>query len=434
MENKKAEVEVVVEGLAKLSKEVKESVVHVTRNEARFLVDTYYQIQKMRLTSDNQIRAIANQFDEQSEEIPVALQWISANTRNQEEQIKKMLDVYTSSTPVGQWCKATKGIGPVLAAGCLSFFDIKKVNHYNQFWSYAGLNDYNNPWLGTEKANKIVKEIYTFLGNRDKELLKKIEMDKPKQIKEAKQLLKQYKTRPFYGADDKGALSTFRDAYPSAYIVLQEELSDNDIIEDFVIRNFIEANAVTENVIVELMKRVKRTRPVIINGLNNALKTKQKKNVLEGQWDKSDLSSYLAKPPYNMQAKQLVYLLGESFVKVANRGSLYGRIYAERKAFEIIENEKGAYSELAEKALTNKNFGKGTESYKAYIEGKLPAAQIYARAKRHAVQLFLSHLYEAMYMDFHKKAVPHEIYPIAYQGHADYIGPEVPFEDYITLD
>lgn len=420
------EASLVVEGLAKISKEVKESVVSVTRNEARFLVDTYYQVQHSRIVADNQIRAIVTSADDQDQEIPLALQWVSKNMRNQEEQIKKMLDAYVKSVPVGKWCIATKGIGPVLAAGCLSYFDIKKVNHYNQFWSYAGLNDYNNPWLGTEKANKIIKEIYAFLEGRDKEVFEACgELDD----KKLKKLFKPYAKEPFYGC--KEVIEVFKKEYNDVYCDMLSQGLDDDMIEDILVRKYISSTAVTETTICELMKRVKRTRAVIINGLNNSLKNK--KSSIEGQWSKSDLSSYLAKPPYNSQAKQLVFLLGESFVKVANRGSLYGRIYAERKAFELVENEKGTYAELAAKALDNKKFGTGTESYKAYIEGKLPPAQIYARAKRHAVQLFLSHLYEAMYMDFHETRVPHEIYPIAYQGHADYIGPEVPFEDYIKI-
>lgn len=425
--------ELIVEGLATISKEVKQSAMNVTRDEARFLVDTYYQVQKMRIVSDNQIRAIVQSADDQDEVIPLALSWVSKNMRNQEEQTKKMLNAYTNSTPVGRWAKATKGVGPVLAAACLSYFNIDKVDHYNQFWSYAGLNDYNNPWLGKTESAKIVNDLYKSLEDRDKEILSILGLAK----KDEKQFKIDFTTcdgDPYWGADQIPGL--VRSKYPEYYDIIVNfgEGLDDDAVADFFIRQFVSSTAVTNTVIVELMKRVKRTRKVIVKGLNNMLNSRRKKKDLpDGTWNKADLTGYLAKPPYNLQAKQLVYLLGESFVKVSNRGSLYGRVYAERKAEETVNNANGVYADLAKEALAKKNFGKTTESYKAYIEGRLPAAQIHARAKRHAVQLFLSHLYEAMYMDYHKKPVEHEIYPIAYLGHTDYIGPEVPFEDYISI-
>lgn len=436
--------EITVEGLATISKEVKKSMVTVTRNEARFLVDTYYQVQHQRMVADNQIRAIIQGTDDQNSEIPLALQWVSSNMRNQEKQIKKMLDAYTSSVPVGRWCKSIIGVGPVLAAGCLSYFDINKAPHYNHFWSFCGLNDYNNPWLGKEKANKIVKEIYEYLEDRDKKISKFLGIDlDDKQIKKK---FGKYSKKNLFGAGciiqqvkedldisidniSNECLKSIKDNEKFNEIIVD---ADDDIIEDFFIRNFVSRNAVTETVIVELMKRVKRTHKVIINGLNNVCaNTKKKDSII--QYTKSDLVSYLSKPPYNRQAKQLVYLLGESFIKVSSKEeSLYGRLYRERKAYELVENEKGKYADLAAEALSSKNYGKDTISYKAYIEGKLPSCQIHARARRHAVMIFLSHLYEAMYMEKYHCAMP-EIYPIAHLGHLDYIGPECPFSDFIDI-
>ena len=98
-----------VQGLASISKNVKESVVTInSRNELRFLVDQYYQAQSYRIAADNQIRSIKQGYDtsDSEEEIPSALEWVSKNLTNQEAQIKSMLDYYTDSVPVGRWLKA----------------------------------------------------------------------------------------------------------------------------------------------------------------------------------------------------------------------------------------------------------------------------------------------------------------------------------------
>ena len=161
----KTEVEVEVQGLASISKDVSESVIVMDRNEIRFLVDRYYQIQDIRKASANQIRAVKQGFDygegnDSNEEsvIPTALEWLYLNQKNEEKQLQKMLKTYAENHPVGKWLMSIKGIGPVIAAGLISMFDVKKAKYVNNFWSYAGLNDNNNPWLGKVKSEKWVNE------------------------------------------------------------------------------------------------------------------------------------------------------------------------------------------------------------------------------------------------------------------------------------
>lgn len=160
-----------VEGLAQISKSVKQSVVNIDRNQLKYLVDAYYQSQKYRIAIQSQIRAIVQGFDQSingDDEVPLSLQWLFENMKNQEKQIQNMLDAYTSAHPIGNWVKQIKGIGPVIAAGLIGYLDYSKVNHYNQFHSYAGLNDNNVKWLGKAGSAKIVKEIWEDLG-KDKD-------------------------------------------------------------------------------------------------------------------------------------------------------------------------------------------------------------------------------------------------------------------------
>lgn len=120
--------------------------------------------------------------------------------------------------------------------------------------------------------------------------------------------------------------------------------------------------------------------------------------------------------PWNAQLKTLCWKIGESFVKVSNRkDDVYGKIYIQRKAYEIARNETGYNREVAlEKA---KKVGKATDAYKSYSIGKLPPAHVHARAKRYAVKLFLSHWFEAAYQ-FEFGVAPPLPYPIAILGHA----------------
>ena len=147
--------------------------------------------------------------------------------------------------------------------------------------------------------------------------------------------------------------------------------------------------------------------------------------------DRVVLIKYLSKPPYNKELKTICYLIGEAFCKVSNRGSLYGRIYRERKAWETMMNENLAYKEQAERMLREKKYDTNTPTYKLMAEGKLSPAHINQRAKRYATKIFLTHFFEACWIDKYGTKPP-VIYPIAFQDHVDYIEPEVPYSDYIS--
>lgn len=124
------------------------------------------------------------------------------------------------------------------------------------------------------------------------------------------------------------------------------------------------------------------------------------------------------KRPWNASLKTLCWKIGESFVKVSGHDdAFYGKVYLERKAYEQAKNEAGDYREQAEAGA--KRVGKNTESYKHYVEGKLPPGHIHARAKRYAVKLFLAHYHEQGLRLMGKE--PPMPYPIAILGHAHVI-------------
>ena len=349
-------VEVTLEGLAKVSKSIKKSVVNVGREELRFLVDAYYQAQDARIAAQGQLRAVQQGYDEVSDaRNETALWWLVQNKQNEENQLKNLLNEYVKSNPVGVWCSSIMGIGPVIAASMLAYFDISKCNSYNQFWSYAGLNDNINPWLGKAKADKWVDN---WIANHP---------------------------------DEKS-----------------KNLSDNiiyDICEEFHRPNFVN------------IKRMACDQK------------KLEKDGTELLTEKS-VKAYLAKPPYNKKLKTQCWKIGESFLKVKNKpNSLYGKLLTERIVYEKMNNDAKAYADQAARILETTNV-KDKKLRETLESGRLSDGHILLRCKRWATKIFIAHLFEAMYYDYNGQEPPVP-YTIAYQGHKDYIYPEVDYHEII---
>jgi hypothetical protein len=141
-------------------------------------------------------------------------------------------------------------------------------------------------------------------------------------------------------------------------------------------------------------------------------------------WDKGE------KRPWNADLKVICFHAGESFVKMQGRKTdTYGRLYAQRKAFEVLRNENGHLADQAAAVLKAKRIGKDTVAYASYSVGKLPAAHIHARARRWVVKLMLSHYHAVAYYLAHKRLPPRP-YVITHLGHVDEISP--PNMDLIT--
>ena len=145
----------------------------------------------------------------------------------------------------------------------------------------------------------------------------------------------------------------------------------------------------------------------------------------EVTYSKSDLEKAITILPYNRNLKTACWKLGDGFVKNANRKSMYGKIYQQRKAYELAKNDNGEYAEYAALCLSKKNYTGDTR--KTYESGKLPLNHIEQRARRYAVKMFISHYFEACYRYTYGEPAERP-YPLAHLGHTDYIGPEVPFD------
>lgn len=257
----------------RLTRDIKQAASTLTPDEARYLVDAYYQIQEHRKAAANQERALSA-----SGEPNATISWFAHEYHRLENDIKRVLDVYSDNHPVGVWAKSITGIGPVISAGLLAHIDITQCPSVSHLWSFAGLN-------------------------------------------------------------------------PTA------------------------------------------------------------------SWDKGQ------KRPWNADLKTLCWKIGQSFMKFQNHpNDYYGKLYVQRKAYEMQRNESGVLADQATAMLERKRIGKETEAYKAYSVGKLPPAHIDARARRWVVKLFLAHLWEMWYVE-HYGVQPPAPYPIQYLGHVDKIEP-----------
>lgn len=125
------------------------------------------------------------------------------------------------------------------------------------------------------------------------------------------------------------------------------------------------------------------------------------------------------KRPYNADLKVLFYHAGCSFMKFSgNDDCVYGKWFLQKLGEYKARNEAGEYAAQAAEGL--KKYKKETVAYATCLQGKLPGAQIVARARRWTIKLFISHLHEYWYTKYHGEP-PAKPYAISILGHAHHI-------------
>lgn len=133
--------------VTRLSRDIRTAAKMMNKQEARFLVDTYYLMQDARIRTAAQVKAMQGAGEPNS-----VLQWLSEQNVTMEGQVKNSLNHYAKNHPVGQWLLDVKGVGPVIAAGLLAYIDIHRAPVVGNIWSYAGLRPDQRRQKG-QKAN-----------------------------------------------------------------------------------------------------------------------------------------------------------------------------------------------------------------------------------------------------------------------------------------
>jgi len=124
----------------------------VTSNEARYLVDLYYTVQKARIVVNNQVKGLERDAkkSETEPEPHTALDWTLDQFEMQESNIQKLLLFYAGNHPMFWFFEQTTGIGPIISAGLLAHIDIHKAQTAGAIWRFAGLD----PTMVWEKKTK----------------------------------------------------------------------------------------------------------------------------------------------------------------------------------------------------------------------------------------------------------------------------------------
>ena len=125
----------ILQSVDRLSKDTAAASVTLGDAEARFLVDTYYDMQDQRIRDNNKVRALS-----EADEPHDVLRWLAAQSTTLENQIKRALTKYAESDPRGAWPISVIGIGPIITAGLMSHIDITKAPTVGHIWRFAGLD------------------------------------------------------------------------------------------------------------------------------------------------------------------------------------------------------------------------------------------------------------------------------------------------------
>ena len=141
------------EALDKLNRDLRAAARLIGRNEARYLVDIYYQIQDFRVSSGNRHRT-STEAGKPSK----LLEWTFGNLNTLESNIKSALGAFAMSFRAGEWMQSICGIGPVISAGFLANLSTPIPETVGHWWRFAGL-DPTREWLGKAKSEALVKEV-----------------------------------------------------------------------------------------------------------------------------------------------------------------------------------------------------------------------------------------------------------------------------------
>jgi hypothetical protein len=166
-----------LEPIKRLQRDLKKAAATLTQNEARFLVDAYYQMQRDRIRAAHQARTLA-----EAGEPNQMLGWLFDNTGILERNIKSALSTYSQNNPVGKWAESIVGIGPVISAGLLAHIDIVKAPTVGHIWRFAGLDPtvvwkegMKRPWNGAlKRLCWIIGESFTKQSGHEQDFYGKI--------------------------------------------------------------------------------------------------------------------------------------------------------------------------------------------------------------------------------------------------------------------
>jgi hypothetical protein len=148
------------EPIRRLTRDLRNAAYSLSEEEARFLVDAYYQMQRDRIRAAHQLRTLT-----ESEEPHDVMGWLAGEREGLEGQVRRALDAYSGAQPAGVWARSITGIGPVICAGLLANIDIKEAPTVGHIWRFAGLDPTTRWDKGTKRPwNGSLKRLCWLIG------------------------------------------------------------------------------------------------------------------------------------------------------------------------------------------------------------------------------------------------------------------------------
>ena len=135
-----------LEPMQRITKDIKDASRILTPREARYLVDTYYAMQRQRIRTTNQQAAMTRLGEPHS-----VISWFASQNTSLEHQVARALAAFAAASPVCQWAMTIRGIGPIVSAGLAAHIDITKAPTVGHIWRFAGLD----PTVKWQKAEKV---------------------------------------------------------------------------------------------------------------------------------------------------------------------------------------------------------------------------------------------------------------------------------------
>lgn len=161
-----------LQSVERMKRDIRAAAGQLSAQEARYLVDAYYQMQEDRIRAAHRVRALAD-----SGEPNLVVQWLQTQSDVLEQQIKGALDKYSLSHPVGRWMRSVKGVGPVIAAGFLANINIERSTTVGRLWKYCGVAPGQRRKRGEKTDfNPSLKRLCFLTG----ECFKRLQSDDPK--------------------------------------------------------------------------------------------------------------------------------------------------------------------------------------------------------------------------------------------------------------
>ncbi len=138
---------------------IKAKRLSISESDIRYIVDTYYSIQRLRIALGNKVFASKDEPAELSS-------WFEAQFIVLETQAKRALSAWVKTDPVAEWATSMTGVGPITAAALRAMIDIKRAPHPASIWRFAGL-DPTLEWKRGEKRpyNARLKVVCWRLGD-----------------------------------------------------------------------------------------------------------------------------------------------------------------------------------------------------------------------------------------------------------------------------